>query len=292
MNRFKCGMPDRLVLMALMLIVFSGCQSSPEQYKLRGQVVAKSESTQQLTVNHGDIPGFMSAMTMAYPVNDPQGLDAVQPGDAITADIVVDKDHNFQLEHITITGKSQRGLVGAGTASHQLFPGEKVPDVPFTDQDGKTVHLDQFKGKATLLTFIYTRCPFPTFCPLITSEFATIHNELAKTPEDYNRTHLVSISLDPEYDTAPVLRKYGLAYLGDNPDGFKQWDFVSTSPADLKKLATAFGLQYFVQDNQITHSMNTILIAPDGTVAQSWSGNDWKTSDVIAALRHVEVERD
>ena len=92
-----------------------------------------------------------------------------------------------------------------------------MPDVPLVNQDGKTLHLADFKGKAVLLTFIYTRCPFPTFCPLISSEFAAIHNDLAQTPPIYGKTHLLSVSLDPNYDTAPVLRKYGLAYLKTTP---------------------------------------------------------------------------
>jgi protein SCO1/2 len=157
------------------------------------------------------------------------------------------------------------------------------------DQDGKTLHLRQFKGKAVLLTFIYTRCPLPNFCPLISSEFAEIHKELKQDPDDLKRTHLISISLDPAYDTAPVLRKYGLAYLQDDASGFKHWDFVSTTPQDLDKLASAFGLQYSEQDNQIAHSMETVLIAANGTVAKSWPGNEWKPGEVLAAVKQAEA---
>ena len=91
--------------------------------------------------------------------------------------------------------------------------GAPVPDVPMVNQDGKTIHLSNFKGKTVLVTFIYTRCPFPTFCPLLSSEFASIQRELFKTPELYQKTHLVSISLEPTYDIPPVMRKYGLFYL-------------------------------------------------------------------------------
>ena len=123
--------------------------------------------------------------------------------------------------------------------------------------------------------------------PCISSEFAAIHNDLAQTPPIYRKTHLLSVSLDPNYDTAPVLRRYGLAYLKDDASGFANWDFVSTSPADLQRLASAFGLEYSVQNNQIVHSMSTILLAPDGTVKQIWPGNQWKTSEVLAALKNA-----
>jgi protein SCO1 len=135
--------------------------------------------------------------------------------------------------------------VPAATTPHEPLPGEAVPDVPLINQDGKTLHLGQFKGKAVLLTFIYTRCPFPTFCPLVSSEFAAIENDLAENPADYDRAHLVSISLDPDYDLARVLRKYGLGDLQDDDSRFAHWD------------------------NQISHSMNTILLAPDGTVIET-----------------------
>ncbi len=253
---------------------------------LHGPRRLQAMSAQQLTVDNEDIPGFMPAMTMPYPVKDSQGLDAVQPGDKISADVVV-KD-GYWLQHLVITDQSGRGSVPATTATQELAPGAAVPDVPMIDQDGKTLHLRQFKGKAVLLTFIYTRCPLPNFCPLISSEFAEIHKELKKDPDDLKRTHLISVSLDPAYDTAPVLRKYGLAYLQDDASGFKHWDFVSTTPQDLDKLAAAFGLQYFAQDNQIAHSMETVLLATNGTVAKSWPGNEWKPGRVLAAVKKAE----
>jgi protein SCO1/2 len=276
-----------LTLLAVVLGMLNGCQTQEKHYVLRGRVVGKSSGTGQISVDGEKIPGFMTAMTMPYPVKDPQGLAAVEPGDRITADVVLKGDETYWLEHLTINDKSGRGSVPAATTPHELLPGETVPDVPLINQDGKALHLGQFKGKAVLLTFIYTRCPFPTFCPLISSEFATIQNDLAKNPTDYNRTHLVSISLDPDYDTSSVLHKYGLAYLRDDASGFAHWDFVSTSPADLQKLALAFGLEYFKQNNQISHSMSTILLAPDGSVRQIWPGNDWTTSEVLTALRNA-----
>jgi protein SCO1 len=276
-----------LGLLAVTLLFLGGCGASEKHFALHGQVMSKDAEAGQLMVKHGAIPGFMAAMTMPYPVKDAQTLTDVQPGDQIDADVVVQGD-SYWLQHVVITDKSARGTITA-TQPHQLAAGDKVPDVPLTNQDGKTIHLNRFKGQAVLVTFIYTRCPLPTFCPLISSEFAAIHRELAKSPREYKETHLVSVSIDPSNDTPPVLRKYGLAYLENNPGGFAHWDFVTTDPADLKKLADAFGLQFYEQDNQIAHSMSTVLLARDGTVAQSWPGNEWKTSDVLASIRQAET---
>ncbi len=163
-------------------------------------------------------------------------------------------------------------------------PGEHVPDLELINQDGKTFHLSDFKGKAVLMTFIYTRCPLPEFCPRLSSQFARIQQDLAKMPEDYARTHLVTVSFDPQYDTPEVLRKYGMAYLRDDAAGFSHWDFASAPPEKLRDLANAFGLYYLEEDNQISHSMNIVLIAPDGTVAKYWSA-DWTTPELEDALR-------
>jgi protein SCO1/2 len=124
----------------------------------------------------------------------------------------------------------------------------------------------------------------PTFCPRLSSQFARIHGALKKTPDDYRKTHLLTISFDPKYDTAPVLRKYGLAYLDDDASGFAHWDFAFTTPGDLRNLAEAFGLEYFEEDNQISHTMNIVLITPDGRVARYWS-TEWTASELENALR-------
>ena len=110
--------------------------------------------------------------------------------------------------------------------------------------------------------------------------------DLAKMPDDYARTHLLTISFDPKYDTPEVPRKYGLAYLHDDASGFSHWDFASTAPDKMEKLAATFGLSYLEEDNQITHSMSIVLIAPDGTVSKYWT-NEWTASELEDALRQA-----
>ena len=82
-----------------------------------------------------------------------------------------------------------------------------------------------------------------------------------------------------------LLRKYGLAYLDNNAAGFSHWEFVDTTPANLKKLAEAFGLQYSERNNQITHTMETTLLGPDNKVAQEWEGSDWDPDTVADAVK-------
>ncbi len=250
-------------------------------------MISKDPATSEITVNHGDIPGFMSAMAMPYRVKDPAVIQEVEPGDKITAEVVVGKDRSdYWLEDVRITDKSERGKIKPPTASQMLMPGQLVPDFALVNQDGRKIHLSDFAGKALLVTFIYTRCPMPNFCPRLSSQFAHIHNGLKKDPADYAKTHLLTISFDPKYDTPAVLRKYGLAYLDGDASGFSHWDFASTDPSDLSKLAKAFGLQYDEEDNQISHSMSLALITPDGRVARFWSTN-WTRAELMTDLQRA-----
>lgn len=274
----------RTLAALLLLLTTAACRPAAKHYALRGQVLAKNE--QAVTVSHDEIPGFMSAMTMPYRVKDPAAFEQLAPGDRVTADLVLNPDNTYWLERVSITDRSGRDTLPSITAD-ELEPGTAIPDVTFINQDAASLHVNQFKGKAVLLTFIYTRCPFADFCPLVSNEFAAIERELRKTPGDYQRTHLVSISLDPAFDKPPVLRKYGLGYLRDDPTGFAHWDFVATAPGELKTLAAAFGLTYYSENNLITHSLRTILLAPDGTVAKVWSGNQWRKQELLDALRQA-----
>lgn len=281
-------MKSRFVRTSVMLVltVSVGCNRT-KKYPLQGEVVGKNTATSEITVKHGDIPGFMPAMAMPYRVKDPAVVQELQPGDKIAAEVIVGKDpSDYWLEDVRITDASGRGQAKPSAAPHMLMPGERVPDVALINQDGRTIHLSDFAGKALLVTFLYTRCPMPDFCPRLSSQFARIHDELKKNPDDYGKTHLLTISFDPKYDTPAVLRKYGLAYLDSDENGFSHWDFASTNPTDLRRLAQAFGLQYVEDDNQISHTMNTVLIAPDSTVAKFWS-RDWTWTVLMQSMQQA-----
>jgi protein SCO1/2 len=284
-NLRKLKLTSAIVLFVVSFVLVSASQTKSERYNLRGEVLGKDPAKNEITVKHSDIPGFMPAMTMPFNVKSPSVFQELQPGDKIAAEVVVAADGgDYWLENVRITDRSGRKAAKAPAPPHPIAVGESVPNLPLTNQDGKAFRLSDFKGKAVLLTFIYTRCPMPNFCPRLSSQFARIHNDLKKTPDDYRKTHLLSISFDPKYDTAPVLRKYGLAYLDNDPSGFAHWDFASTTPGDLRRLANAFGLEYIEEDKQISHTMNIVLIAPDGTVARYWS-TAWTAAELEKALR-------
>jgi protein SCO1/2 len=284
--------------MAAFLI--AGCRTSPRPdadiasdsphttYKLRGKVVSTNSSTGEVTVNHEAIPGFMEAMTMPYKVKDENILSELHTGDAITADLLVSKraDGDVVLDHIVVVAQG-RPDYRPSVSFHVPAPGDKVPDFKLRNQDDRTISLDQFRGKQLRVTFIYTRCPLPDFCPRVTRNFAAINRQLASDPSLSTTTHLLCVSFDPDNDTPDRLRAYGATYIGsDAKDAFARWDFAVPNKATLDKMAQWFDLGATHEaDSTITHTLSTTLIGADGKVIRFYPGNEWTADQVIADVK-------
>ena len=88
-----------------------------------------------------------------------------------------------------------------------------------------------------VVTFIYTRCPLPTFCPLMDRHFATIQTAIKGDPALKN-VRLVSVSFDPATDTPPVLKKHA-AELNADP---ARWTFLTGDRDDIDRFAARFGV--------------------------------------------------
>jgi protein SCO1/2 len=284
----------------LALVALAGCHSGEKTstqtpassnfkvYKLRGKVVSTNSAKGEATLAHEAIPGFMDAMTMPYKLKDPSVLGELHPGDVITADVLVsqDPDADYVLDHIVVVAQGKPDYK-PGVSYHVPAPGDVVPDFKLRNQDGRTIHLGQFQGKAVLVTFIYTRCPSPEFCPRVTRNFAQVDKELAATPALYDRTHLLCVSFDPDTDTPARLRAYGATYIGsDGKSAFVHWDFAVPEKLVLKEMAKFFDLGMTNEaDTTITHTLSTTLIGPDGKVVRFYPGNEWTAEQLTADVR-------
>jgi protein SCO1/2 len=264
----------------------TGQAASPayKVYKLHGKVVSTDAAKGEATLNHEAIPGLMEAMTMPYKLKDPTILSELHPGDVITADVLVSPDPNadYLLDHIVVVAQAKPDYKPP-VSYHVPAPGDATPDFKLRNQDGRQIHLAQFKGKALLVTFIYTRCPSPEFCPRVTRNFAAVEKQLAATPALYARTHLLSVSFDPEHDTPERLRAYGATYIGsDAKNAFAHWDFAVPEKPVLAEMAKWFDLGMSnAADGTITHTLSTTLIGPDGKVARFYPGNEWTAEQVF-----------
>lgn len=269
--------------LALFLLCFlNACTRKPERhYDLAGKIVGVDRSAHQLTIQHEDIPGLMKGMTMPFRVKDAWVFDAAHIGDSVTATLVIRGDSSY-LENVVITQSSGPSVPETGVRLPQV--GDAVPDFAFTNQDGRKLRLSQFKGKAVLLTFIYTRCPLPDYCVRMSNNFGKIARALKQQPSFYDSSMQLSISFDPAYDTPKVLREYGGNYAGDVDPKFTHWQFVTASPEEIKKAADFFGLSYTPDGAQIVHSLRTVVIGPDGKIAHIFNGNDWKPEEATQAI--------
>jgi protein SCO1/2 len=284
------------------VIVLAGCHSRQsgapaasagdnfKVYKLRGKVVATDTAKSEVTLNHEAIPGFMEAMTMPYKLKDPAILSELHVGDLITADVLVSQnpDADVLLDHIVVIAQGKPDY--RPTAMYHVpAEGDAVPDFKLKNQDGKPIRLAQFKGKALLITFIYTRCPRPDFCPRVTRNFAVVNNALAADPAVYAKTHLLCVSFDPDNDTPERLRAYGSQYIGsDAKDAFAHWDFAVPAKPVLGEMARFFDVGMTNEtDDTITHTLSTTLIGPDGKVVRFYSGNEWTAEQVTADVKQL-----
>ena len=231
-----------IVLSMLPLAFVGGCHhADPDSvseasqqfktYPLRGKIVSTNPATGEVTIEHQAIAGFMDAMTMPYKLRDTRILGELHPGDLITADVLVSQapDGAVFVDHFVVTGQAKPDYRPA-VQFHVPQPGDQVPDFKLVNEDGRRIHLEQFRGKALLLTFIYTRCPLPDFCPRVTRNFAVLEKSLAAYPQLYAKTHLLCASFDPEGDTPERLKSYGETYMGSMaPEAFAHWDFAVSS---------------------------------------------------------------
>ena len=287
-----------IFLFSLAFLGFSSCKPkqrvrSPTEkhYDLKGKVIAIDKGKRELTIEHEDIKDYMPGMTMPFSVKDDWVYEIAAPGNQITATLVVDGTQSW-LEDVVLTEDSTPVSGAPAVEGADPKTGDEVPDYRLINQDGKTIRIQDYKGKVLLLTFIYTRCQDPNQCTLMSSNFAAIDQELQKQPEVYGKTHLLSISFDPAYDTPKVLRSYGAAHTGKYSDEtFAHWEFASGSEDEVKGIAKFFGLRYYQDTSsgteQVIHSLRTAVIGPDGKIVKVYRGNEWTPAELIKELEGV-----
>ena len=156
----------------------------------------------------------------------------------------------------------------------------RSPRLDLVTQDGTPLSLRDLKGKVVLVTFFYSTCP--DVCPLLTAKFAVIQRRLKEKGLD-RAVHLLSITVDPEIDTPPVLKEYARKY-GAN---FASWAFLTGSRSALEQTWNDFGVVAVRgSKGDIDHTAMTILLDPQGRQRLQYIGFGWLEEDVI---RDIEV---
>ena len=275
----------------VLLTAACGGASDHREYTLQGQVLSVAADRREANIKHEAIAGFMPAMTMPYKAADAQEFAELAPGDLINATLVVVTDEAY-LKDVRKVGEAPLekapGAAPASSGFELLKPGEAVPNVQFVDQDGRKRDLASVAHSTLLMTFIYTRCPMPTFCPLMDRNFAAIQGTLTTDPALKN-VHLVSISFDPIADTPPVLKKHA-AKVGADP---KYWTFLTGDRDEIDRFAARFGVSITRPLNDpldISHNLRTAIVDAGGALVKAYTGNEWTPEQLLAETRQVAAK--
>ena len=237
-------------------------KSDERRYPLHGQILSLDPAHQLVTVKHDDIKGFMPAMTMPYNVKDMNVLEGIAPGDVVDATLVVFSNgaHLIDIKKVGTAPleppPAEAPMPKASSGFELLKPGEAVPDAPFLDQDGKRRRFADFKGSTVVMTFIYTKCPLPTFCPLMDRHFAAIQKTL-ETDAALSKVHLVTVSFDPVTDTPAVLKAHAKTLEAD----LSRWTFLTGDRDEIDRFGARFGVSVSRALNDardITHNLRTV----------------------------------
>jgi protein SCO1/2 len=266
------------------------------EYKLKGVVKRVETELEHVTIAHEAIPGFMDAMRMRFAYKDKSSLAALRPGDLVEGTLKVERAlgavRNYELSGLRVLQHApavpsvpdiSRNKALAGPGHRLLEVGDPVPDFTMTNQDGQAVKLSDLRGHVVALTFIYTRCPLPDFCPLMDKKFAELAQRIAAFADRASQIRLISLSFDPEHDTPEVLKKHAQIRGAIPP----LWTYAVASHAELAKIGGPVGLFYQPGDTEIAHNLCTAVIDRDGNLARLEIGterNKWDSTDLRKTL--------
>jgi protein SCO1/2 len=216
---------------------------------------------QTVFISHRDIKGYMPAMAMEFPATHVPDL---KPGARISFELAVRRGK------AKVTSITTRGPAAEFAAPRPLPIGEMIPDFQLTDQSGLPVRLASLRGEVVALNFIYTRCPQPDVCPRLSANFARLQRRFG------SRVRLLSVTIDPKFDTPEVLRHYAKLWNADP----KSWHFLTGDEQAIRDVADSFGLIYFAEEGSMTHTARTAVIGRDGRLAGLVEGSSFAVSQL------------
>jgi protein SCO1/2 len=284
----------RLNIFFVFLLVVSGRrleaapdagQTSAKSYDARGVVRQITDDRRKATIQHEAIPGYMSAMTMDFNVKDTNELNGISPSDEITFKLEVGENESW-IEGIHFVAHQVEDVTNNTFVFHfqsaELKPGDLLPDCAFTAEDGSTIHLSDFRGKAVAFTFFFSRCPLPDYCQRMSKNFSEARQLLQAMTNPPANWQLLSISFDPGFDTPEMLSSYADFYRGADTNC---WLFAVASTNTLSGLAPRLDLMIMREgDNIMSHNLRTVVLDPQGKIFSQMDGNQWTPQQLADAI--------
>ncbi|MGE3310855.1 MAG: SCO family protein [Limisphaerales bacterium] len=259
-------------------------------YAVTGVVREIREGGSNVMIRHETIPGYMAAMTMPFTVRDPREVASVRPGDQVTFRLLVADDESWidSVRRVGVVEEPPKFVVEQTRVVRDVEPleiGELMPDYPFTNEFGAQVRLSDFRGKVVGMTFIFTRCPLPDFCPRMLKNFTSVASQLAASTYGLTNWHLVTMTIDPGFDTVEVMRAYAERHQYDP----KRWTFLTGALFDIDAITEQVGLVFRRQTptSLPDHNLRTLVIDSEGRLRKIIIGNTWKPAEFLADLREA-----
>jgi len=273
--------PSRAYVVAFALLQ-AACAA---KYSATGLVLKIDPAASIVTVSHDEVSRLMGAMVMPLPVKDAKSLSGVRPGDRVSFRLVVKKETTY-IDRLKLlsAAPADQGLVMTPAASTLVPIGAPVPDFALTDQRGASIRLSDLRGRVVVVTFIYTRCPLPDYCPRMVANLAAVRDRFrARLGQDVT---LLTVTFDPQYDTPERLAAYARLHNADVPG----WHFLTGDGAGIKQVCEAFGVEYWPDSGLITHTLQTAVVDREGRLAAAVEGKDF-TGRQIADLVQSVLDR-
>lgn len=262
-------------------------QPTQQVFQVKGVVVELQPAEKSVRIRHEEIPDYMPAMTMPFDVRDTNELTGLEAGDTVVFRMTVTETDGWidQIQKLLVPRTNALPSVPGLRFVRDVEPlniGDALPDYRFTNHLGQPINLSQFRGQALAITYIFTRCPFPTFCPLMSNNFRQAQDALLKTSGGPTNWHLLTLTIDPEWDTPERLKNYAAGMRHDP----KHWTFLTGDLVDITALAEQTGL-VFARDPDgvgISHNLRTVVVDAQGRVQNIIPENKWKPEELVTEI--------
>jgi protein SCO1/2 len=285
--------PVALIISVAILLPGCGRKATSTEharhYDTRGFVQGFSPDRQTIEIQHEDVPGFMPSMTMSFSVRNRNEIADLKIGEAISfrmtvtdKELLVDQVKAISAKEVRVA-RQTAAPIPTSSDGKRLREGDTIPSFSVINQEGKPMTLEKFRGQPFVLTFIFTRCPIAKFCPLMSNNFAELQQAIKNGGGKLARTRLLSITLDPAFDTPEILKQYS-ANLKADP---AIWTFATGEPKEVDPLIEAFSVYRQTEGGTISHGLATALISSEGTIKKIWRGNGWLPSEVTTQIEQL-----
>lgn len=267
------------------LSAHAGTMTAARNFAVRGVILEIEPGEDEVLIRNEAISNYMEAMTMPFPLKNPDAVAGLKRGDKVAFQLHVNQgdswaDHFSRIGVVSLNGGKTPVKSAPVTVSGPGKSRSPLLDYKFTNELGQAVSFNDFHGQALAVTFFYTRCPLPNFCPRLSRNFQEASQKLEAMTNGPANWHFISVSFDPEFDTPETLRNYGKSYQYDPA----HWSFFTGPPDKIAALARASGVDYEASVGIINHNFRTLIVNAQGHLQMVFPTSGDLSDQIVAEI--------